>query len=61
MKALGHALGADPSAIYRHVEDKDELLRAVGDRLLDGVVDGLPGRRRWDDVVRTTCRRLRAR
>ena len=60
MKALGHELGADPSAVYRHVEDKDELLRAVGDRLLDGVVDGLPGERSWDDVVRTTCRRLRA-
>jgi AcrR family transcriptional regulator len=60
MKALGHALGTDPSAIYRHVADKGELLRAVGDRLLDAVVDGLPGRRRWDDVVRTTCRRLRA-
>jgi AcrR family transcriptional regulator len=60
MKALGHALAADPSAIYRHVADKDELLRAVGDRLLDGVVDGLPGSRRWDDVVRTACRRLRA-
>jgi AcrR family transcriptional regulator len=60
MKALGQALGADPSAIYRHVEDKDELLRAVGDRLLDGVVDGLPGDRSWDEVVRTTCRRLRA-
>ena len=60
MKALGQALDADPSAIYRHVEDKDELLRAVGDRLLDGVVDGLPGDRSWDEVVRTTCRRLRA-
>jgi len=60
MKALGQALGADPSAIYRHVEDKDELLRAVGDRLLDGVVDGLPGDRSWDEVVRTTCQRLRA-
>jgi AcrR family transcriptional regulator len=60
MKALGHELGADPSAVYRHVEDKDELLRAVGDRLLDGVVDELPGERSWDEVVRTTCRRLRA-
>ena len=60
MKALGQALDADPSAIYRHVENKDELLRAVGDRLLDGVVNGLPGDRSWDHVVRMTCRRLRA-
>jgi AcrR family transcriptional regulator len=60
MKALGRAVAADPSAIYRHVADKEELLRAVGDRLLDGVVEGLPGGRRWDDVLRVTCRRLRA-
>jgi AcrR family transcriptional regulator len=60
MKALGAALGADPSAVYRHVKDKDELLRAVGDHLLDGVVEGLPGRRTWDATVRTVCFRLRA-
>jgi AcrR family transcriptional regulator len=60
MKALGAALGADPSAVYRHVQDKDELLRAVGDHLLNGVVEGLPGRRTWDDTVRTVCLRLRA-
>jgi AcrR family transcriptional regulator len=60
MKALGAALGADPSAVYRYVEDKDELLRAVGDHLLDGVVEGLPGRRSWDATVRAVCVRLRA-
>ena len=60
MKALGAALGADPSAVYRHVRDKDELLRAVGDHLLDGVVEGLPGRRSWETTVRTLCVRLRA-
>jgi AcrR family transcriptional regulator len=60
MKALGGALGADPSAVYRHVKDKDELLRAVGDHLLDGVVDGLPGHRSWDVTVQTVCLRLRA-
>ena len=47
MRSLGEAIGADPSAVYRHVRDKDELLRAVGDRLLQGVVDGLPGAERW--------------
>ena len=60
MKALGAALGADPSAVYRHVRDKDELLRAVGDHLLDGVVEGLPGRRSWEVTVRIVCLRLRA-
>jgi AcrR family transcriptional regulator len=60
MKALGAALGADPSAVYRHVRDKEELLRAVGDHLLDGVVEDLPGRRSWELTVRTVCLRLRA-
>lgn len=59
MKALGAALGAHPSAVYRHVRDKDELLRAVGDHLLDGVVAGLPGTRSWKSTVRTLCLRLR--
>jgi AcrR family transcriptional regulator len=60
MKALGAALGADPSAVYRHVEDKHELLRAVGDQLLGDVVEGLPGRRSWDATARAVCVRLRA-
>jgi AcrR family transcriptional regulator len=59
MRSLGEAIGADPSAVYRHVRDKDELLRAVGDRLLRGVVDGLPGQRTGEDVARTVCLRLR--
>lgn len=35
--ALGHALGVDRSAIWRHFEDKDDLLLAVADRLI-GIV-----------------------
>jgi AcrR family transcriptional regulator len=59
LRSLGLAIGADPSAVYRHLTDKDELLRAVGDHLLRDVVDDLPGGRAWDDVARTLCLRLR--
>ena len=36
--ALGSALGADPTAVYRHFRDKDELVGALFDRLLVGVL-----------------------
>ena len=34
VRRLGNELGADPTAIYRHFRDKDELLKAVLDRLI---------------------------
>ena len=34
VRRLGGELGADPTAIYRHFRDKDELVRAVIDRLI---------------------------
>ena len=34
MRALGEKLGVDPTAVYRHFADKDELMREVGDRAL---------------------------
>ena len=42
VRKLGEAIDADPTAIYRHFRSKDELLRAMGDRVLAGVVDDLP-------------------
>lgn len=33
-RQLGSALGADPTAVYRHFRDKEELMRAVADRLI---------------------------
>lgn len=33
-RRLGAELGADPTAAYRHFKNKDELLLALGDRLL---------------------------
>ena len=34
VRSLGKELGADPTAIYRHFRDKDELVLAVLDRLI---------------------------
>ena len=34
VRRLGAELGADPTAIYRHFRDKDELVRGVIDRLI---------------------------
>lgn len=33
-RALGTLLGADPTAVYRHFRDKDELLRATYDQMM---------------------------
>ncbi len=36
-RRLGDALGCDPSALYRHYSNMDELQRAVGDHFLAAV------------------------
>ncbi|MEY2444823.1 MAG: hypothetical protein QOE00_1403 [Ilumatobacteraceae bacterium] len=59
VRKLGEAIGADPTAIYRHFRNKDELLRAMGDRVLTGVVDDLPTGS-WSDCIRELCIRIRA-
>src|SRR5919108_3233672 len=33
-RALGQRLGVDPTAVYRHFRNKDELLGALADRIL---------------------------
>jgi AcrR family transcriptional regulator len=38
-RRLGAELGADPTAAYRHFRNKDELLLALGDRLLGEAID----------------------
>jgi AcrR family transcriptional regulator len=58
VRRLGDALGADPTAIYRHFRNKDELLRAMGDRGLAGVADALPATS-WRDCLRELCIRIR--
>jgi AcrR family transcriptional regulator len=38
-RRLGTELGADPTAAYRHFRNKDELLLALGDRLLGEAIE----------------------
>jgi AcrR family transcriptional regulator len=52
LRRLGAELGADPTAVYRHFRDKGELLAAVADRLLGGVLDGYRTTGAWRADVR---------
>ncbi|MGI6877536.1 TetR/AcrR family transcriptional regulator [Microbacterium sp. gxy059] len=63
-RALGDELGVDRSAIWRHFADQDELLRAVGDRLLRMSLDAVPGgllpRERMNALARALVRTFSA-
>lgn len=60
-RTVGEALDVHPTALYRHFRDMDELLRDAADRILDGILDGIPGGDDGDPVeeTRTLCWRLR--
>ena len=59
MRALGDKLGVDPTAVYRHFVDRDDLLREVGDRALTPVVDGFVPTSDPRKDITTLCIRLR--
>jgi AcrR family transcriptional regulator len=59
MPKLGRALGADPTAVYRHFASKDELILAIADRLIQEAIDGLTPSECWVETVIDTTRRLR--
>jgi AcrR family transcriptional regulator len=59
MRRLGSELGADPTAVYRHFATMDDLLIAVGDRVLDGVCRRLPAGPP-ERVIVMLCERVRA-
>ncbi|GAA2813740.1 TetR/AcrR family transcriptional regulator [Kitasatospora paracochleata] len=52
VRRLGEELGADPTAIYRHFRDKDELLLSVADRTLGEVLDSIPAGLDWKGRLR---------
>ena len=58
-RRLGSELGCDPSALYRHFADMDDLRRAVGDRMLAGVRTAARTGEPWDRTVRRICIDLR--
>jgi AcrR family transcriptional regulator len=59
MRNLGAALGVDPTAVYRHFRDKDELLLAMADRLFGEMADGIRPHDDWRDVLRDNAWRGR--
>jgi AcrR family transcriptional regulator len=59
LRALGEAMGVDPTAIYRHFRDKAELLSAVTDRLLAAVVDSFEPTGEWRADLRTLALQVR--
>jgi AcrR family transcriptional regulator len=56
---LGRALGADPTAVYRHFASKDDLVLAIADALIEEAMAGISPQACWLDTVSDATRRLR--
>lgn len=56
---LGRALGADPTAVYRHFASKDDLVLAIADQLIEEAMAGLTPHACWVGTVTDSVRRLR--
>ncbi|HEX9644725.1 MAG TPA: TetR/AcrR family transcriptional regulator [Acidimicrobiia bacterium] len=54
MRRLGHALGVEAMSLYNHVEDKDDLLDAMVDRVYREVATPAPSED-WKESVRATA------
>jgi AcrR family transcriptional regulator len=59
MPKLGRALGADPTAVYRHFASKDDLVLAIADRLIEEANRGLMPNECWVETLIDATRRLR--
>jgi AcrR family transcriptional regulator len=59
LNKLGQALGVDATAVYRHFRDKDELMLALGDLLIQEAVAHLRPRRQWNATLESIAMRLR--
>jgi AcrR family transcriptional regulator len=53
VRRLGTELGADPTAIYRHFRDKDELIRGALDRLIQRALAQVDPQAPWDHRLKT--------
>ena len=56
---LGRALGADPTAVYRHFASKDDLTLAIADRLIEEAMTGLEPGPCWPETLEHLVRRIR--
>jgi AcrR family transcriptional regulator len=56
---LGRALGADPTAIYRHFASKDDLILAIADALIEEGCAGLEPSQCWVQTLSEIARRAR--
>lgn len=52
VRKLGAELGADPTAIYRHFRDKDELVAAIVDHMLRVALEEMPKQQDWRESLR---------
>jgi AcrR family transcriptional regulator len=59
MRRLGARLGVEAMAIYHHFASRDELLVAIGDRLLEPLQDLDLGGADWREACRRFARALR--
>jgi AcrR family transcriptional regulator len=57
-RKLGASLNVDGSALYRHFPNKEALLDAIADRLVEGIDRSLP-EGPWDEQLAVLARRLR--
>jgi AcrR family transcriptional regulator len=61
---LGRELGADPTAVYRHFRDKDELVVALTDRMIEEAVRDVeafdPAVVGWREWLRRTAASVRS-
>lgn len=49
---LGRELGASPTAMYRHFPDRESILDAVGDRLIEESLHGYEPAETWQESLR---------
>jgi AcrR family transcriptional regulator len=59
MPKLGRALGADPTAVYRHFGSKDDLVLAIADHLIEESMADLAPRDCWVETLTGISRMLR--
>ena len=58
IRRLAQHFGVTPMALYWHVQNKEELLAAMGDRLFAGIDPAVDPALGWEDRLRTLMTRL---